>query len=91
MKVVPLEKLSFSDTQNPKTVVNTLTVDEKRYLLHRDNLTQPIQMQLSQKQKTFSECCLAFLKSILNIKHFPKKDDRHSWFISGNTGSEING
>ena len=33
--------------------VNTLTVDEKHYLLIRDNLTQPIQIQLSQKQKTF--------------------------------------
>ena len=34
--------------------VNTLTADDKHYLLNRDNLTQPIQMQLSQKQKTFS-------------------------------------
>ena len=70
VKVVPPEKLSFSDTQNPKTVVNTLAVDEKRYLLHRDNLTQPIQMQLSQKQKTFPEFFLGFLKSILNFKCF---------------------
>ena len=27
--------------------VNTLTVDEKHYFLNRDNLTQPVQMQLS--------------------------------------------
>ena len=58
--------------------VNTLTVDEKDYLLNRDNLTQPIQMQLSQKQKTFSEFFFAFLKSILNFKHLPKKDDPQS-------------
>ena len=58
--------------------VKTLTVDEKHYLLNRDNLTQPIQMQLSQKQKTFSEFFFAFLKSILNFKHLPKKDDPHS-------------
>ena len=32
--------------------LHTLTVDDKDYLLNRDNLTQPIQMQLSQKQKT---------------------------------------
>ena len=57
--------------------VNTLTVDEKHYLLNRDNLTQPIQMQLYQKQKTFSEFFFAFLKSILNFKHLPKKDDPH--------------
>ena len=80
VKVVPPEKLSFSDTQNPKTVVNTLTVDEKRYLLHRDNLTKPIQMQLSQKKRSlspFSFFFFAFLKSILNFKHFQKKDDPH--------------
>ena len=55
-----------------------MTVDDKHYLLNRDNLTQPIQMQLYQKQKTFSEFFFAFLKSILNFKHLPKKDDPHS-------------
>ena len=58
--------------------VNTLTVDEKPYLLTRDNLTQTIQIKLSQKQKTFFQFVLAFLKSILNFKHLPKKDDPHS-------------
>ena len=58
--------------------VNTLTVNEKHYLLNRNNLPQPIQMQLSEKQKTFSEFFFAFLKSILNFKHLPKKDDPHS-------------
>ena len=58
--------------------VNTLTVNDKHYLLNRDNLTQPIQIQLSQKQKILSEFFFAFLKSILNFKHLPKKDDRHS-------------
>ena len=57
---------------------NTLTVDEKHYLLSRDNLTQAIHIQLSQKQKTFFQFFLAFLKSILNFKHLPKKDDPHS-------------
>ena len=58
--------------------VNTLAVDDKHYLLNRDNLTQPIQIQLSQKQKIFSEYFFAFLKSILNFKHLPRKDDPHS-------------
>ena len=53
--------------------VNTLIVDDKHYLLNRDNLTQPIQMQLSQKQKTFPQFFFAFSKSILNLKRFPKK------------------
>ena len=55
--------------------VNTLTADDKHYLLNRDNLAQRIQMQLSQKQKTFSELFFAFLKSKFNFKQFPKKDD----------------
>ena len=57
---------------------NTLTVNDKHYLLNRDNLTQTIQIQLSQKQKTFFEFFFAFSKSILNFKHLPKKDDPHS-------------
>ena len=57
--------------------VNTLTVDDKHYMLNRDNLTQPIQIQLSQKQKTFSEFLFAFLKSKLNYKHLQKKVDHH--------------
>ena len=68
--------------------VNILTADDKHYLHNRDDLTQPIQIPLSQKQKNFSEFFLAFLKSILNFKHLPKKDDGYSWCISGNTGSE---
>ena len=55
--------------------VNTLTVAEKRHLLTRDNLTETIVIQLSQKQNTFFEFFLAFLKYILNFKHLPKKDD----------------
>ena len=57
--------------------VNTLPADEKHYLLNRDNLTQPIQIQLSQKQKTFSQFFFAFLESMLNFKHLPKEDDPH--------------
>ena len=57
--------------------VNTLTADDKRYLLNRDILAQRIQMQLSQKQKTFSAFFLAFLKSTLNFRHLPNKDDPH--------------
>ena len=69
--------------------VNTLTVDDKHYLLNRDNLAQLIQMQLSEKQKTFPEFFFfAFLKCILKLKHLPKKGDPHSLCFSGNTGCE---
>ena len=58
--------------------VKTLTIDDKYSLLNRDNLTQPIQMQLSQKQKTFSEFFSEVLKCRLNFQHSEKKDDIHS-------------
>ena len=59
--------------------VNTFTVNDKHYLLNRENLTQPIQMELSEKEKIFPNFFLfAFLQSILNFKHLPKKDDPHS-------------
>ena len=57
---------------------NKLTVNDKYYLLNRENLTQEIHMQLSEKQKTFSEFFFAFSKSILNFKHLPKKVERGS-------------
>ena len=69
-------------------LVNTLTVYDKHYLLNRDNLTQTIQIQLSEKQKTFSEFCLSFLKSLLNFKHWTKKDNPRSRSFLENTGSE---
>ena len=53
--------------------VNTLTVDDKHYLLTRDNFTEPIQMTLSEKEKTFSGFFFTFLKSTLYFKHLPKK------------------
>ena len=58
--------------------VNALTADDKHDLLNRDNSTQLIQMQLSQKEKNFQQFFFAFLKSILNFTHFPKKDDPHT-------------
>ena len=52
---------------------NTLSADGKYSLLNKDNLTQPIQMQVSRKQKTFSEFFSAFLKSNWSFEHFQKK------------------
>ena len=53
--------------------LNILTDDDKYCLLYRDNLTQPIEILLSQKQKTFSEFFSALSKCILNFDHFQKK------------------
>ena len=55
-----------------------MTADDKYSLVNRDNLTQPIPTQLSQKHKSFAEFFLAFSKSTLTLEHFQKKDDPHS-------------
>ena len=64
---------------------------DKCSLPNRDNLMQPIHMQLSQKLKTFSEFFSAFSKSRLNFEHFQKKDDAHTLFICEATACEKRG
>ena len=78
VKAIETGKVPLSDMQNFNTVVDTLTSDEKLFLLNRDNLTPPIHMHLSQKQKTFSIVFFSFLKSIINFEQIQKKDDTHS-------------
>ena len=68
--------------------VNTLADEEKYPVLNRDNLTVPIEMQFSKKQKKFSIFFPIFLKLRLNFEHFEKKDDPHSFCISEITDSE---
>ena len=65
-----------------------MTADDKYSPLNKENLKQPIEMQLSQKQKSFSYSIFKFLKSILNFEHFQKKDHSHSWCISEITDSQ---
>ena len=69
-------------------LVNTLAADEKYPVLNRNNLTILIQMQLSQKQKDFSQLFAGIFESKLNFEHFEKKDDPHSFCIFKNTYSE---
>ena len=52
------------------------------------NLLSPIQTQLSLKPAAFSDFSLLFLEFTSNFKHFQKKDDRHSYFISEITDCE---
>ena len=55
-------------------LVKALAVNEKYPHLKRENLTIPIQMQLSRKEETSSLFSPAFLKSRWNFQHFDKKD-----------------
>ena len=66
---------------------NTLTPDGKYSLLIRDKLTQPLQILISKKQKSFSQFFSSFLKSTLNFEPCRKKDETHSRCISKITNS----
>ena len=46
------------------------------------NLRQQFQTPLSQKQKTFFQYFIAFLKCALKLEHFQKKDEYPSLIIS---------
>ena len=71
--------------------VNTLTADDKYSLLSRDNLSQPIQMHLSQKQNGISHFFLCIYQIYIKFGIFSKKDDPHSLCISEITNSERTG
>ena len=78
MNALHLENVSLSDMQNLRTVFQSLTPDDKDSLPNRDNLLQQLQMQLSQREKSFSELFFAFLKSKFNFDHFGKKGHSHN-------------
>ena len=52
------------------------------------NFTQQYEALLSQKQKTFSEFFIPFLKCALNLQHFEKKDEYSRLAISKVIDSE---
>ena len=60
-------------------------------LPNRDNLMEPIHMQLSQKLKTFSGFFSAFSKSRLDFECFQQKEHALSLFISAATACEKRG
>ena len=55
------------------------------------NFTQQLEALLSQKQNTFSDFFIAFLKYELNLKHLEKKDEYPSLVISRIIDSERSG
>ena len=67
LKVVSLEKVPFSNIQIVRLFFNTFTADDKYYLLKRDILTQPMHMQLSQKQTFFSQFFFCILKMSIKL------------------------
>ena len=71
--------------------VKTIGAVDKCSLPHKDNSIEPIQMQSSQKGKTFSGFFNVFSKSRLSFEYFKKKDDAHSFFLSEATAREKRG
>ena len=65
-----------------------MSANHKYSLLNRDNLRHPTQIELSQKQKTFSQFVAAFLRTRLNFENFHEKGAPHSCIISKNTDFE---
>ena len=61
-----------------RVFLNTLTGDAKYSLEVWENLPLPIQVELSEKRKTFSQFFVPFLESTSNFKCFQRKYDRHS-------------
>ena len=71
--------------------VNTMSAFDKGSLPNRDDLMQPIHMQLSEKLKTFSRFFMVVSKSRLSFEYFQKKEDAHTLFISKTTTFDKHG
>ena len=59
-------------------LVSILTADGKYPVQGFENLELPIQMELSEKQLTFSQFIIPFLESTSDFKYFEKKYDCYS-------------
>ena len=62
--------------------LNTLTAHNKFSRCNVHNFAPQVQTPLSQKQKTFCEFFIPFLKCAWNLEHFEKKDEYPSPIIS---------
>ena len=71
--------------------VNGLTADDKYSGSNMQNLPQQFQTPLSQKQKTFSEFFIAFLKCAWNLEHFQIKYEYPSLIVSAIIDAETPG
>ena len=71
VQAIELQNIGVSGMRN--LFPNTLSANSRYSLHNRDNLTESIEMQLSRKQKTFSEFFSAFLKASLNFNIFKEK------------------
>ena len=80
LKILSRKKFPLLICKILRLFLNIFTAADTYSLVNRNNLMQPIQMQLSKKQK-ISELISSFWKSRLTFQHFEKKYDPHSWCI----------
>ena len=73
VKASKFEKVSLNDRQISGLSFNTLAADQKHSLLNRENLMQPIGMQLSLKGKTFSQFFFGIIKMQRKFQKLSKK------------------
>ena len=73
VKVIEFEKSLLETPKFFSRFLNTLTNDDKYYLISRDNWMQTIEMHFSQKQTVFSESFSAYFESPLNFELFEKR------------------
>ena len=70
---------------------NTLSANDNYPFQDFGNLLSRIEMGFSLKTAIFSDFFVSFLESTSNFKHFGKKNDRHTYFISKITECEKRG
>ena len=85
---IPMQLSLKRKTSNLKVLSELIDCQDKYPLRYCENFSSAIQMQLSLKRKTFSDPFVPFLESTSNFKHFQKKADCHSYFISEITDCE---
>ena len=68
-----------------------MTKADKYFRRNMLNFTQQLEAPLSQKQKIFPGCFLAFLKCALSLEPFEQKDEYPSLVISRIIDSERSG
>ena len=88
LRQLPYKKSLLLICQISRLCINTLSPDGKYSLFNRENLTQPIQIQLPRIQKSFSHFFSEFFIGSTNFEHFLKKDDPCCWCISEITDPE---
>ena len=65
-----------------------MTSDDRYIRCNIHNFQQQLQTPISQKQKIFSGCFIAYLECASNLEHFEQKDEHPSPVISEIIDSE---